>query len=590
MKNASKRVAAPRPDWSRLKSDAIAGLTTAVMLIPQAMAYAMLAGLPPIIGLYAAAVPLVAYAILGTSRELAVGPVAMDSLLTAATVGIIAQSGTDRYIELAALLALMAGAFQVVLGVLRGGFLVNFLSRPVVSGFTSAAALIIAASQLRPLLGLSLPRSSNVFEILVAAFSHVGDTHVLTACLSAGAMAGIWAMKKYAPKLPRALLVVVAGILLAGPAGLGAHGVQVVGEVPAGLPPFSLPDLNLADMRALSAGALTIAFVAFMEGISISTKLAERTGHRVDASREFLAAGAANIAAGLFSGYPVAGGLSRTAVNAEAGAKTKAAGLITAGVVAITLSFFTGLLHDVPQGVLGAIIVMAAVGLVDLKEPLRLWKQKRVDLWMLAATFVATLTLGIQQGILSGVLLSLLVLVVRTTQPHMALLGRIPGTEIYRNVKRFDDAEQLEGYLIVRLDAQLYFGNVSYLRDSLVRLEAEQSSVLRGVILDATGINQLDSSAEKALRDLRSAYEARGIRLVFAGVKGPVRDVMQRSGLLEELGSRGLVLRVHDAVKLLDEEAHAQELTSVPGTKGEVIVAAPETARGSPPSLPSGLG
>ncbi len=556
MARQSWRKRLPSYSLEALRGDLGAGLTTAVMLIPQAMAYALLAGLPPIVGLYAAAVPLLAYAVAGSSPTLAVGPVAMDSLLTAATVGLLAESGSEHYVELAALLALMVGVMQIALGAVRGGFLVNFLSRPVISGFTSAAAVIIAASQLRTLLGLDLPRSSSVSEIIISAGQRIGDSHLPTAIVAGASLVALWALKRYAPRWPRALIVVAAGTVAASLGGLAERGLAVVGEVPAGLPALSIPSLDVSAMVEMWPGALTIAFIAFLEAISVSTKLAQERGpggRPVRANREFVALGLANSAAGLFGGYPVAGGLSRTAVNADAGARTKVSGLITAAGVAVTLALFTDLLYNIPKASLGAIIVMAVVGLIDARAPVRLWRVRRSDLAMLVATFVATLTLGIQHGIAIGVGLSLAVMVARTTRPHTAVLGRLPGTEYYRNIDRFPDAITEPGVLIVRLDAQFYFGNVNFLKQTLANLEAEMSEPLRAVIIDASGINQIDTSAEAALRELSDDYRARGVRLIMACVKGPVRDVLQRSGATDAIGPESFALCIHSAVAKLKQ-------------------------------------
>lgn len=535
------------PEPATLRADAIAGLTTAVMLIPQGMAYAMLAGLPAIVGLYAAIVPLIAYAIAGGSKQLAVGPVAMDSLLTAAAVGAIAESGTTEYAQAAALLALLAGVVQLGLGLVRGGVLVNFLSRPVISGFTSAAAFIIAMSQLRLVLGLDLPRTTSVFEVAAAVVHNIAQVHLPTVALAGGSMVALGAMKRWAPKWPRALIVVAVGSGVAA-AFNDALGLALVGSVPAGLPMPQLPDMSLDTIRELTTGAVTIAVIGFMEGISISTRLADEDGERLSADRELVALGLANIGAGLFRGYPVAGGFSRTAVNAEAGAKTKLAGFITAAIVAITVAFFTGVLAFVPKATLGAIIVMAVVGLVDLDEPRRLWTVHRPDLAMLVVTFAATLVLGIQYGVGVGVGLSVLSVLLRTTRPHTAVLGRLPGTELYRNVERFPDAITTPGVIAVRPDAQLYFGNTSALRDTLARLERACPTPLRAVIIDASGINQLDSTGERALRDLHADYARRDIALTLASVKGPVRDVLDRSGLRDVLGPAGVADSIHDAV------------------------------------------
>ena len=541
-----------------LGNDVTAGITTAVMLIPQAIAYAILAGLPPIVGLYAAVVPLVAYALVGSSRELALGPAALDSLLVASTVGVLAKSGSDRYLELAMLLALMVGAIQMVLGALRGGFLVNFLSRPVISGFTSAAALIIAASQLPTLLGLDLPRATSVFSAVVAVTAHLSGVDPASVTVSMISMVVLGALKHWAPRIPRALVVVALGALLAFPGFIGLP-VAVLGDVPSGLPSFDVPAFRISDLRPLLPGAMTIALVGFMEAISISSKLGVETGHRVNPNREFLALGMANVCAGLFRGFPVAGGLSRTAVNADAGAQSKLAGLVTAAGVVLTLAFLTDFLYYIPTASLAAIIVMAVGGLFDAREPFRLWAVKRNDFWMLVATFGATLVVGIQQGILTGVGLSVMAIVVRTTRPHTAVLGRLPGTEVYRNVLRFPEAQTTDGVLIVRLDAQFYFGNVNFLRDTLAELETEMESKkappLRTLILDGSGINQIDSSGEATLREMMREYRDRDIRLILAAVKGPVRDVLQRSGFTEELGEDGFAFRIHDAIESLNQTA-----------------------------------
>lgn len=535
-----------------MKADLVAGLTTAVMLIPQAMAYALLAGLPPSAGLYASMAPLLAYAAVGSSRELAVGPVAMDSLLTAATVGLMAQTGTLHYVELAALLALMVGGIQIILGLLRGGFLVNFLSRPVISGFTSAAAIIIAVSQFKLILGLDIPRSPSVFVLLYEIIQKISETHILTTLLALFSMFGLWFMKKNYPHWPRALVIVVLGAAITHIFEFSSQGVAMVASVPAGLPFPKLPNLEMHHMTSLLPGALTIALVAFMESLSISTKMADKKKYRIYPNREFMALGLANSASGLFGGYPVAGGLSRTVVNAEAGATSQRAAVVTASVVALTLAFFSPLMQTVPKASLGAIIIMAIVGLIDIQEPKRLWAIKPNDGLVLLVTFIATLTLGIQTGILVGVGLSLLLLIIRTTQPHSAVLGYLPSENIYRNIDRFPEASTYPGILILRLDAQLYFGNISFLRDRLTQLEQDSSEPLKAVIIDAAGINQLDSSAEKALRDIYEDYKNREIRFILAGPIGPVRDVLDRSGLRADLGPKGMAWSVAHAIKFLN--------------------------------------
>lgn len=538
-----------KPGFFRdLRFDAVAGLTTAVMLIPQAMAYAILAGLPPIVGLYAAALPLLGYALIGSSRVLAVGPVAMDSLLTAATVGVFAASGTQQYLELAALLALMVGLLQVVLGVLRGGVLVNFLSGPVISGFTSAAALIIGASQLKTLLGIEMPRTSSIFSTLSGAAARMHEVHVPTLAIAVSSVVGLWAFKRFLPRVPRALVIVAVAAVTVYLGNLADLGVKVIGDVPSGLPRFVLPSFELETLQNLAPGALTIAMVAFMEGISISSKLASQTGHRVDANREFSALGVANVIAGLFGGYPVAGGLSRTAVNADAGAKSKLAGVITALAVLASLLWFTPLLYPIPRAALGAIIVMAVLGLFDWKEAVSLWKTNRSDFSVMLATFAATLVLGIQQGILIGVGISILLVVLHAAKPNVVELAEVPGTP------RFDLASEVRGnsnhagLLIARVDARLFFANTAHVRAKLLELEKPGTHTL---ILVASGINGIDTSAMRGLAELLRDYQRRDIQFVLAGVKAPVLRALQASGLREQFGEHGVFDSVQQAVREL---------------------------------------
>ncbi|MFW6050418.1 MAG: SulP family inorganic anion transporter [Myxococcota bacterium] len=537
-----------RYDRSDFQGDLVAGLTTAVMLIPQGMGYAMIAGLPPIYGLYASVVPLVVYALFGTSRQLAVGPVAMVSLLTATGVGAIAEMGSEAFIAYAVLLALLVGLLQLVMGLGRLGFLVNFLSHPVISGFTSAAALIIGFSQLKHLLGVDIPRSHHVHAILWRAVEQAGDIQPISLAIGVGSIALLVLLKKWRPAFPRALAVVVAASAVVFGLGLHEAGVAIVGDVPAGLPSFGVPRLELSVVGELVPIALTIALVGFMESIAVAKAYARRNKYEVDANRELVGLGLANVAGAFTQAYPVTGGFSRTAVNAQAGARTGMAGIVTAVVIALTLLFLTPLFHYLPKAVLAAIIMTAVFGLIDVREVRHLWRVKRADLAMLLVTFLATLSLGIEEGILVGVGTSLAVLVSRTTRPHVAVLGRLPGTEAWRNVKNFPEAEPVPGVLGLRLDAQFYFGNVNFLKETLESLEERADRPLRAVVIDASAINQIDASAETALREILRDYRARGIELYLANVKGPVRKVLERSGFFDELGRDRVTLRVHDAM------------------------------------------
>ncbi len=536
------------------RGDLIAGLTTAVMLIPQGMAYAMLAGLPPIVGLYASTVPLIVYALFGSSRQLAVGPVAMVSLLTAAGVGAIAQGGTEAYLMYAILLALMVGVMQFGMGLARMGMLTNLLSHPVLAGFTSAAALIIGFSQLKHILGLDLERSNHIHEILMQAFGQIGQTQVFALIIGVVSVAVLVGLKKYKPMWPRALAVVVVGTLAVWGFGLHEQGVAIVGDVPAGLPSFGMPRLSWDAMGELFPIALTIALVSFMESIAVAKKVAQRHGYEVEPNQELIGLGAANIVGSMFGSYTVTGGFSRTAVNDQAGAKTGLAAIVTALVIGLTLMFLTGLFYFLPKAVLAAIIMTAVFGLIDVKEAKHLWKVNRSELALMGITFVATLSLGIEEGILVGVGASMLWFIYRTTKPHVAILGRMPESTVYRNIERYPQVETVDGLLTVRIDSQFYYGNVTFLKDTLRQLEQQMRTPLKAVVLDGAGINQLDSSAETALHHIVEEYQERGIGFYFAAPKGPVRDMMKRASLWKTLGEEHITYTVHEAVE--DALAH----------------------------------
>lgn len=530
-----------RGDWT-------AGLTTAVMLVPQAMGYAVLAGLPPIYGLYSALVPIFLYALLGTSRQLAVGPVAMVSLLVASGVGQFAEAGTGSYIELAILLAGMVGALQLAMGLARVGFLVNFLSHSVIGGFTSAAALIIGLGQLKHLLGIALPRSGSVHVIIGQTMSQLSATHAPTVALAAASVSLLAGLKRWAPRWPRALVLVAATSTVTWALQLQTQGVAILGSVPAGLPDFALPQWNGNLMRDLLPTATTIALVGFMESIAVAKRYARDNRYVVDANQELIALGVANFVGSMFQAAPVTGGFARSAVNAQAGARSGVAGLVTALAVAMALLFLTPLFHYLPQAALAGIIVTAVTNLFAPRELRHLWKVKPSDAGMWVLTFGATLLLGIEEGIVMGVAASLGLLLFRTTRPHIAVLGRLPGTSVYRNIARHPDAQTTEGILLVRLDAQFYFGNISFLQEQLIALERALPGPLKHMVLDASGINQIDASAEAALRDIVLDYQRREIQFTLACVKGPVRDVLEASQWQTLIGSNAFALSVHDAV------------------------------------------
>jgi SulP family sulfate permease len=545
----------PLPQWFRdykgsyFKNDLIAGITVGIMLIPQGMAYAMIAGLPPIYGLYASTLPLIIYALLGTSRQLAVGPVAMVSLLVAAGIGDLA-SGGESYITLAITLAFLVGGIQLLLGLVRMGFLVNFLSHPVISGFTSAAAIIIGFSQVKHLLGVDLPRTEHFHETVVYAIQHLTHTNWVTFLIGISGIGLIIGLKKINKAFPGPIIAVVISILAALYFQLPASfGVAIVGEVPAGLPAFSTPTLDLSTLRSLLPIALAISLVSFMESIAVAKAVQSRhKNYEIDANKELIALGMANIGGGFFQSYPVTGGFSRTAVNDQAGAKSGLSSIISAMLIVLTLLFLTPLFTFLPNAILASIIMVAVAGLIDFGEMKRLWTMDRNDFWMLLVTFLTTLAVGIETGILAGVVLSLAIMIYHTSRPHYAVLGQVPGTKLFRNRERFPDLLDQKETLIIRFDARLYFANVEHFRDVLNTQIENASSELKDVVLSFESVNSIDSSALHMLEEFITDVRKHQLGISICNVKGPVRDKLERAGITQLLGEENFYLTTYDAV------------------------------------------
>ncbi len=547
----------PKYNLNLFKGDLVAGLTVGVMLIPQGMAYAMLAGMPPIYGLYASIVPLILYALLGTSRQLAVGPVAMVALLIAAGVGAIAEVGSTEFIGLAILLALMVGVLQLLMGVFRLGFLVNFLSHPVIAGFTSAAALIIGFSQLKHLLGIDIPRSNHIHEIIGNAFANLEAVNGPTLIVGLTAIALILLVKRIKLPIPGPLLAVVFGILAVWGLGWHEQGVKIVEEVPKGLPSFGLPSLDLDSLKTMLPIALTISFIGFMESIAVAKAIqSKHKNYQVSPNQELIALGVANIGGAFFQAFPTTGGFSRTAVNDQAGAKTGLASIISAVLIALTLLFLTPLFYYLPKAILASVIMVAVFGLIDFKEAKHLWHTDRGDFWMMMTTFIGTLSLGIEEGILIGVVLSLALIIYRTTQPHTAVLGKIPGKPHYKNIDRFKDLEVRDEILIIRFDARLYFANVNYFREKIEKEIQAKGDALQLLILDADSINGIDSSGVHALNEIIDYCADKEIQIQLVGVKGPIRDVLHRAGVVNKLGEEQFFFRIQHAVDYFDQKSN----------------------------------
>ncbi|MFL2596992.1 MAG: sulfate permease [Flavobacteriaceae bacterium TMED147] len=545
------------PDYKSeyLKDDFIAGVTVAVLLIPQGMAYALIAGLPPIYGLYAALTPQIIYAFLGTSRQLAVGPVAMDSLLVAAGLGALSIVDSNQYIQMAILLALTIGAIQFLLGLLKMGFIVNFLSKPVISGFTSAAAIIICLNQLRHILGISISQSNKIHVFTSALMQSETPINLHSLIIGIVSIILLILIKGWSSKIPSALVIVVIGICWVTFTHQIQPSVAIVGNIPDGLPNFSFPPLKWEIIKELIPISLTIALVAFMEAISIAKSIQEKhKTYEINPNQELLALGASNMIGSFFQSYPTTGGFSRTAVNNQAGAKTGVAALISALIVAIILTFFTDWFYYLPKSVLGAIIIVAVIKLIDYKYAIRLYKIRKDEFLVLLITFIATLFIGITEGILFGIIFSFILLVYRTSKPHYAFLGRIGSTNYFKNIKRFPDEVVLRDDLIIlRFDAQLFFGNIHFFKKLVFDSLNKNPRKVKGFIINARSMNYIDSTAIEQLIDIIEKIQEKGIRVMLVGATGPTRDSVIKSKLINVVKKGNLFITSGDATDSFDK-------------------------------------
>jgi SulP family sulfate permease len=531
-----------------MRGDVMAGITVGVMLIPQGMAYAVLAGVPPIYGLYAVLLPLLVYPVFGTSRHLSIGVVAIDMLIISAGVGAIAESGTNQYVGLVILLAALVGATQIAMSVARLGFIINILSRPVVVGFTTAAPIIIAFSQLGNLMGVDIPQTQFIFVIISNVIEQIGQANLLTMIVGLAGILLLWSVRKWYPLFPESLLLVVASTIAVWGLNLHQQGVEIVGSVPSGLPTPQLPSLNLGETRRLLSTVITLSLVQFIYIVSVARVFAQRHNYTIHPNRELMAIGAANLFGSMLRGMPVSGSFSRSAVAEQAGSRTSLTNIFAAGVVMLTLLFFTPLFYYLPQPALGAIIVVAAIGLIDLDEIKYLFETKQRDGWIAIFTFVVTLLVGIQEGILLGIGASLIAVLLRASRPHVAVLGYVAGSRSFRDITRFPEAEQIEGILVLRVEASFSFTNAEYFKDFIIEQSEEEDRHLHSVVIDGMSINDLDTTAVDALKTVLESLEDMGIDIYMTGLKGPVRDVMYRSGLADMVGVDHFYMSPHRAV------------------------------------------
>ncbi len=552
-------------DREKLSGDAIAAVIVTIMLIPQSLAYALLAGLPPEIGLYASIAPLVVYAIFGTSMTLAVGPVAVASLMTAAAIGNLATQGTPEYLGAAIALALISGLMLVAMGLARLGFLANFLSHPVISGFITASAIIIGMGQLKHILGIdvhghTLPQllgslttqmtNANAWSILLGGVT-IGFLLLSRHYLS-GALIRLGLGKKLAIISTKVapILAVIATTLIVRGLSLDALGVAIVGDIPRGLPAPTLPSFDAELWKLLALPALMIATVGYVETISVAQTLAAKRRERIDPDQELIALGASNVGSALSGGFPVTGGFSRSVVNFDAGARTPAAGALTAIGIALTTLFLTPLLFSLPKATLAATIIVAVLSLIDVATIKRTWLYSRADAFAMLATIIVTLGFGVEWGITAGVLSSLGLYLNRTAKPHVAIVGRVPGTEHFRNVSRHD-VLTTPGIVSIRIDESLYFPNARFLEDTINAALSDRHDV-RHVILMCPAVNFIDASALESLERIDQRVRDAGVKLHLSEVKGPVMDRLRGTDFLKDLSGK-VFLSQFEAVQEISE-------------------------------------
>lgn len=551
-----------------LTGDLTAGIIVASLLIPQGMAYAMLAGLPPQVGLYASIFPQIVYVCLGTASMLSVAPVAVDSLMVATAVSAIAKENTPEYWGYALTLALLVGIIELLIGIFRLGFIANFLSQAVISGFISAAAILIGFSQVKHLLGIRIPQTESFLSTVTAIFQESPHLNGITLILGGLSIAlllyfnrglGQYLKSRGIPEsiiIPLTksgpLIVVIASSIVVGLFHLDqSFGVKVVGEIPKGFPPLTLPNLDLNHLQLLGTSALAISFVGFMEAFSVGQFLASKQRKKVEANQELIALGSANITASFTGGYPITGGLSRSVVNYSAGANTGLASVITAVFLMLTVLVLTPLFYYLPQTSLAAIILVAVGNLLDFSTLKRLWQYNKLDAVTWCGTFVAVLLTRAEQGIIIGVFISLLLHLVRTSKPHIAIVGRVGNTEHFRNILRHP-VTTCSHILAVRVDESLYFVNTKYLENYLLKLVTEQKEI-EYLLLVCSGINLIDGSALETLQRLIDDLKGMGIEFYLSEVKGPVFDQLEKVGFVDKLGRDRIFLSTDQAMKELSQ-------------------------------------
>ena len=524
-----------------------AGLTVASVLIPQSMAYAMLAGMPPIYGLYGGLVPLIIYALFASSTKMSVGPVAISSLLILSGVSCIAEPTSPEYIQLVLAAGLIIGLIQAVLGFFRLGFVVNFLSHAVIVGFTSAAAIVILVSQLKDALGFHIPNSSELYKTISYAINNISSTNLISLSICLLAIIIIYLIKRIRKSIPGPLIVVIVAIALSYFFGFEEKGVKVVGDIPNGLPEFQTILLSMEQLKLLIPTILTVSLIGIVESLGIAKAMEARySDHQVYPNVELRAIGYAKIVGAFFQAMPSSGSFTRSAINAETGARTMVSSLVTACIVILTLLFLTGVFYYLPKPILAGIILVSIFSLFNVSQARYIYRVSKTDFIMLLITFLTTLILGIELGVATGVLFSILAILYKISKPNIVTLGRLPGTNSFKDVCRFAEAEESEEIVIFRFENQLFFANASMFRDKVLEY-IDTRPKMKYLLLDARLIHEMDSHGTHILKEVDELLKSKNIELHMCGAIGPVRDRLYRSNLLGE--SEKHHLNVLDAVE-----------------------------------------
>lgn len=563
------------PNWvtnykrTELSGDITAGIIVAIVLVPQSMAYGLLAGLPPEVALYSSVLPLILYAAFGSSRTLAVGPVGLMSLMTGAALIELGINDVNEMVSAAHTLAILIGIIMLLMRAAKLGAVINFLSHPVISGFVSASAIIIALSQVKHILGLDTPRGLPAYETAYLTISQATQSNLVTATIGISSLVILWWFKTPLTNLLKkngAGESVTQFISKSGPFAAVAigtfvvyylnlhanHNVAIIGHIPPGLPAFILPNLELSLLKQLLPYAILIALVGYLESVSIGKSMASQKRQKIDSNKELIGLGSANIASAISGGYPVAGGFGRSMVNFSAGANSPLASIITACFVALTLLVLTPLFFFLPKATLGAIIVLAVLPLIDTHILKHAWNYDRTDAFSMLITFFTVLVIDVESGIIAGVIISIALYLHRTSQPHIAVVGQVGSTEHYRNIDRHQ-VKTDEHILALRVDENLYFANTNFLEDTVMRLVADDPAI-NHVLLICSSISHIDTSALESLDDIHYRLEKAGIKLHLAEIKGPVMDKLQSTSFISQLGADRIYLSTHQAMLALQEQ------------------------------------